>query len=1032
VRKKLLYAFFILCYSQCYAQSFPNLKFSHLTEKDGLTNNTVRSVTQDAEGFMWFGTDNGLNRFDGYRIKQFYHKPADTNSLVNNQVMQIAPDKKNNVWVSTAEGLSLFSRQENYFINFRHKDGDASSLISDHNNGLLVDDENNVWATVHGGLCRFSEQQQFKYITLNTKHSSSKSQVQIFGLYADIQKQYWAYAENNLFKLNDNKIAVDTFSTPSGFITSFYEDSKGNYWAATFQNGLYKFNKITGNFTSVSSITSTITIFSITEWKDKNNFSWIVLGADNGLILYNPVTQKSFEYTHDALNNTSVSGNAVYKVFIDEQNILWVATNKGVSYIEPSKQIIETWSIPSVQKNNYSEDRGYMYSFFEDDNSYLMTNWSQPGLCEFDTSGTLIKTIPSLYPQGNDTLRNRTTQAFCIIKDKQKNYWYSTDAGLVEFNGQQKSYHLYQPPDKNVFTGFRNIAQLNDSIWYIRTRNNGPNGIYVFNVNQKKFIAHYYYVEGCKNCLPQNLLALIITKKGEIFTSPRYNRLYRYDKNADVFVPENINNLNVNISNTFECLAEDETGNIWIGTANGLLEYNPISKKIISDYTANKIIGGVEIIAICLDEDNNIWMNTENGLYCLLRDKKNIFNFNTGDGLPNNSLQGFLVKGKNGYMYCGAENYVVKFNPKKLLQNNSFNINTFFSEAEAENKNLLFNISGNNEKKITLKPGENVFSVDFAVLNFDNAESNRYFYKLDGAINEWKENDNGHLTFYNLSPGNYTLHVQGANKYSKRFTGEDELMIEVQPHWWQTLWFKLLAIIIVAILAAMLIRRRFQQIRKAAELKQKIAETEMIALRAQMNPHFIFNCLNSIDNLIQTNEKEKATTYLSKFAKLIRAILENSKHNTVPCWKDLETLKLYLELEELRWGKKISYTLNIAPEILQGDYKVPPMIIQPYVENAIHHGLLNKEKGSRHLLVEVKAEKNHINYLIEDNGIGRKKAMEYKLLNKSMHQSMGLDITKERVNLFNQNNNGSITITDLYNEYKEASGTRVTVSLINQ
>jgi len=136
-------------------------------------------------------------------------------------------------------------------------------------------------------------------------------------------------------------------------------------------------------------------------------------------------------------------------------------------------------------------------------------------------------------------------------------------------------------------------------------------------------------------------------------------------------------------------------------------------------------------------------------------------------------------------------------------------------------------------------------------------------------------------------------------------------------------------------------------------------------------------------------------------------------------------------MEELRWGKKISYTVNIAPEILQGDYKVPPMIIQPYVENAIHHGLLNKEQGSRQLLIEVNAKKNHINYVIEDNGIGRKKAMEYKLLNTPTHQSMGLDITQDRINLFNHSNNGSITITDLYNENRDATGTRVTISLVN-
>ena len=139
--KKFSILLFVLCCFHCYAQSFPNLKFSHLTEKDGLSNNTVTVLRKMLQGFIWFGTDNGLNRFDGYRIKQFYHQPADTNSLANNQVMQIEPDKKNNLWVSTAEGLSFFNRQKNEFINFKHKDNDTSSLKTDNNNALLTDEK---------------------------------------------------------------------------------------------------------------------------------------------------------------------------------------------------------------------------------------------------------------------------------------------------------------------------------------------------------------------------------------------------------------------------------------------------------------------------------------------------------------------------------------------------------------------------------------------------------------------------------------------------------------------------------------------------------------------------------------------------------------------------------------------------------------------------------------------------------------------------------------------------------------------------
>lgn len=215
-------------------------------------------------------------------------------------------------------------------------------------------------------------------------------------------------------------------------------------------------------------------------------------------------------------------------------------------------------------------------------------------------------------------------------------------------------------------------------------------------------------------------------------------------------------------------------------------------------------------------------------------------------------------------------------------------------------------------------------------------------------------------------------------------------------------------------------------------INEKLSEARLQALRSQMNPHFIFNCLNSIDNLIQNEEKEKATLYLSKFARLIRSILETSKNNVVPCWKDMETLKLYIELEELRWDKKFSYCINIAEEIFSGDYKVPPLIIQPFVENAIHHGLLNKIDGDKKLTIDVTVINQHIFYCITDNGVGRAKAAAYKNLNRQGYQSMGMQITTDRINLFNRTENGAVKITDLVNNCNEPAGTKVEVELINQ
>lgn len=208
-------------------------------------------------------------------------------------------------------------------------------------------------------------------------------------------------------------------------------------------------------------------------------------------------------------------------------------------------------------------------------------------------------------------------------------------------------------------------------------------------------------------------------------------------------------------------------------------------------------------------------------------------------------------------------------------------------------------------------------------------------------------------------------------------------------------------------------------------LKQKIEETEKMALRAQMNPHFIFNCINSIDSLIQSNDKYLATIYLNKFAKLIRNILDSSKINDMTIAKDMETLKLYIELEQLRHENKFVADITIDPGLLHGDYKIPPLIIQPYIENAIIHGLRNRPDNEGKLIVTVKKIDGFIHYTIEDNGIGRTNTLKY---NSGEKQSYGMNMSSERIRLFNGEEHASVTITDLEAD-GFATGTSVDVYL---
>ena len=220
---------------------------------------------------------------------------------------------------------------------------------------------------------------------------------------------------------------------------------------------------------------------------------------------------------------------------------------------------------------------------------------------------------------------------------------------------------------------------------------------------------------------------------------------------------------------------------------------------------------------------------------------------------------------------------------------------------------------------------------------------------------------------------------------------------------------------------------RNQQIQSS--LQRKAADLEMQALRAQMNPHFIFNCLSAIDNLIQTSQADKATSYLSLFANLIRAVLDGSKNNLVSFQRDFETLRLYLELEQFRCNDKFKYALTAESELLNGDYHVPPLIIQPFVENAIHHGLLNKPDNNRQLDISAVLQDEHIIYRITDNGIGRREATIIKERNRPGQKSYGIDITRERINLYNKNGiSNDVIISDLEDDGR-CIGTKAVVRI---
>jgi ligand-binding sensor domain-containing protein len=1026
----------LLC-CNAYSQQFPNIQFNYLTEKEGLSSNEVTCISQDEEGFIWIGTVDGLNRYDGYRVKHFFYNAVNENSLVNNSIYHIVPDMRGQLWITTREGLSVLDKKTGVFHNFRHNPSDSNSMDDDQYADIYADSGRSAWVTTSSSVYQFDNSFQYKKIQTGIKgliDLEKKSFSSYTNLFRDRQGRLWASHHGYVFLVDPKTMRVaKKFGPYYGSITSFFQDSGLQFWIGSFGGGLVRFDPQSGEIFPVKLTNPYNTVvYSITEWWDKNHTRWLIVGSDVGLVFVNPVTLENKELSLHQGNSPEqfFTKNVVRYVFVDRQNILWIGTEAGVCYARPSRQLFDLWNISNSGGLVPTQASDWIYSIAEMNNEYWMSRWIGYGLYHFNKDGVLIEAIPNL----------KTSQGLLSLSDSLKPYylqsegdsilWITTDASLIHYDLRSKKASFYKVPNGSWETGLRTILPVDDHSWWIRTRNNGPNGIYIFDPINKKFTKHLTHTSGGNDCVPADLLTLLLSSKRQIYATAMGEGLFKYDSASGRFLSLfkfQGKDLKQH-SNSFEAIAEDRDGILWISTYTGLFAYDPLSRKVVRDYTNNELLGGVDVSGIVIDKQQNVWLSTERGVYYILHSNGQVRELTNTSGMKNNSNGTFQI-GKNDFIYNGIRGYLVRIQPMEVLSHFNQNVSVHFSDATVMDVPRFFHFTSSGQKEMIMKPGQNRFSLDFSVMNYDG--DNRYYYKLDGAMNDWQQNENGHLAFYNLSPGKYTLHVKGGNQYGDLRTNEDEVTIVVQPYWWQTNLFKLSCLGVAIALTVFLIRRRIIHIRQEASFKQKIAETEMMALRSQMNPHFIFNSLNSIENFMMQNEKRLASSYLNKFARLIRTILDTSHYDLIPISKDMEALRLYVDLEQLRFNNKFCFKLHVDPSLLNGDYKAPALLIQPYVENAIVHGLAHSEKDSLELSVGAFLDGEYIHYTIQDNGIGRKLSSMYNRQNKPHHKSVGLSITEERIYIFNQkhNANGGVMITDLFDEDNQPAGTKVQIRI---
>jgi two-component sensor histidine kinase len=608
-----------------------------------------------------------------------------------------------------------------------------------------------------------------------------------------------------------------------------------------------------------------------------------------------------------------------------------------------------------------------------------------------------------------------------ITEDNNNNLWIASRGGLIQLNRSTNQVSYKEQGSLLVSKKLYGIIKLKNADSLFIAGEFGPAFFSLKDQQWKPFPANprwntafvgRYIYEGENS-------TLWICTVGDGLAS------YNYSKNEFV-IKEAVKHISVYVRHLLE-----DKGIFWLATDNGIILYDHAKDKVIRHFRLGNADQSNVCYAVQKDNQGFFWVSTNSGLYRINPNNFNARHYNLGNGLSFLEYNtACTLKPDHNTLLFGGVGGITRFNPE-FLKENTFSPNPLITAINVNDSPWQFKLHSSNSDQLQLNHKDNFITIFFAVTNFSNHNNNQFSYRLKGLTDSWTNCGNRNFANYtSLPPGNYTFQLKSANSDGKWCEGITTLGFRIFPPWWQRWWFIAIAVLIFAGLLTYFIRRRINSIKSEANLKQKISETEMMALRAQMNPHFIFNSLNSIREMILNNENKEASHFLSKFAHLIRITLDQSAQPFISLRNTIDYLHRYVEMEQVR---NADFTCRILAddELDLDETELPPMLIQPFVENAIWHGVTSNEKNIN-ITIDFKKENHQLACIIADNGIGINEALKIKRNGHNLHKSVGIENIHNRIRLLNEKYNlkSSITVRDRKDvPGEEGRGTIVTLRI---
>jgi ligand-binding sensor domain-containing protein len=928
----------------------------HFGVRDGLPSNTCYYTLQDSKGYIWIGTDAGVSRFDGKYFKNF----SVDDGLPDNQVLQMKEDKAGRIWFLSLNGKLSF------FLNGR--------IYNDLNSNLLK-------------LLKFNDI--------------------IVSFFEDSKGRIWLGSNKNRLYVWDGKFLTKYVSKDRAkqFLHSFiHEDKAGTIWVISQQGTMVfrnqKFHPAPKNIAPLSFKT----IANLPDHK-------LIYLDKEGLTLQGNM----HSIARYKLNKQFLSDNQGF-IYANEKE-LWLSNQHGIFELNRTGAVKQYLAdIPSSQ---VIKDKHNNMWFTTTDGIYMLPS-----------EENRMYVIDRKYGLGSDNVKS-------ITKDAQNNLWLGMDnASINVLDLKNKGVRKIEFADRKTYQNIKQIYLSNDlgyfaseyglgritsifsskpeiellkeshnSVFAVKGFSVGRNkqlavatasGVVLLNDQWKQLQFDASKLKPGKNFYPNRAYSVTYDAEGHLWFS-NTDGLKKVPSGISISPDDNALLRNrVNDIKTFPdgtmVLASDGYGLIFL--KNGKVVRQVTMKEGLADNICKKLF----II------ENHVWVITNNGINRVCTDGKHplIEGFEHTAPLLKNNVNDLYI-GKDTAYFATNDGLVYFFKKKFDVLNEAPAV--LISAVMSSSK--ILDVEGS---MINLDPSANNISFTYGVIDFVNQNID-YRYRLkpeDG----WTDTKSRRLEFSSLSPGTYRFEVS-AKANNTKWSTPTEINFVLEEHFWQRNWFIVFLVVAASFtfykIAVVITKWQKNREQKQLLLKHKILILEQRALQAMMNPHFIFNVMNSIQHYINTQDTSSANKVLTGFAKLIRKNLEICTKSFISLEEELEYLNLYLRLEKNRFGSKFNYVIKIDPAVEKEEVFIPSMLLQPYIENAIWHGLMPKEEGGNlDINIQLDTEEKELVIHIIDDGVGIDNSLQHK---KGEHISKGMDLTEERINLLNQIESTEIQIS---------------------